>query len=385
MPQKDAVSWNAMIAGYAKHGNGEQALRLYQEMKLQGLKPNKVTFICILNACASLLAIEHGKRVHADISEARFESDVVVGSALVDMYIKCGSLVCARTVFNKMPKRNVISWTTLIGGYVKHGRSKHALKLSYKMKQEGIKPNEVTYICILNACASLADLAKGKQVHFDIIKAGYELDTKVGNALVDMYVKCANLLSAQNVFSRMLNRDTISWSTMIAGYLTFGSQDKALQLFGEMQRENVKPDDVTFINLLSVCSHVGLLNEGLALFESMTRDYGLTPRLEHYGCLVDLFGRAGRLEEADAFIKSMPIQPDASVWMALLGACKVKADIELAERISRHILKVDPQNEAVYVVLSNVYAAAGKWDAKMGVRKLMEERGVSKDPGRCWI
>ncbi|KAJ7552682.1 hypothetical protein O6H91_06G064500 [Diphasiastrum complanatum] len=385
LPLQDEVSWTALIGGYAKIGEGERALALYQQMKQEGMTPNEVTFVCALNACAGLADFERGCQIHFDVVEAGLESDVYVGATLIDMYAKCGSLWHARQVFDHLPKRSLVAWNSMIGGYSKNGMAEEALTLWQEIKSEIVRPDGVTYTCILDACASLAALGHGKLVHDEVIEFGYDSDVFVGVALVDMYAKCGSLLDACRVFEKMSHRDVVSWNAMIAAYSIHGKSREAFRLFRCMQQENVKPNDVTFVSLISVCSHLGFLDKGRHLFNSMSKDYGLSPTPHIYACMIDLFSRAGHLEEAVVFIKRMPVTPDVAQWTTLLGACKTYENLELAEVVTKNVLKLDPQNSAAYVLLSNVHAAAGRWEKKEQLRKMMRERGVQKEPGKCWI
>nr|ABK26521.1 unknown [Picea sitchensis] len=238
---------------------------------------------------------------------------------------------------------------------------------------------------ILRACASVAALEQGKQVHADIIKIGFELDVSVSNGLVDMYGKCGRIEDAQEVFSKLLEPDVASWNAMISGLAQHGCGKEAVLLFEQMLQTGVKPNQITFVVVLSGCSHAGLVDEGRNYFDSMTRDHGISPKAEHYSCMVDLFGRAGCLDEALNFINQMPVEPNASVWGSLLGACRVHGNIELAERAVEQLIELTPENPGTYVLLSNIYAAAGRWDDAGKVRKMMKDRSVKKEPGCSWI
>ncbi|KAJ7541357.1 hypothetical protein O6H91_10G055900 [Diphasiastrum complanatum] len=385
MDIRDVVSWTAMIAGYAKQQNGEESLKLFHRMKQAGIKPNKVTFVCILSACSSVRALELGKQIHFEIIEAGVEAELNVGTALVDMYAKCGDLVQAQQIFDQMPSPNVASWNAIITGYAQHKNGKKALQLWQKMKSVGLKPDVVTYVCILNSCGSLAALKQGKHVHDDVVEAGFESDNIIANALIDMYAKCGSLVSARQVFDNMPLRNVISWNAMIVGYSMHGDSEHVFHLFREMLDEDFRPDHVTFVAVLSVCSHQGLQEEGLRFFESMKKDYGLVPGLKHYGCMVDLLGRAGLLNEAFDLVKEMTLPADVALWKALLSACRVYDNLVLAERVAKHILELEPKNSAAHVLLSNIYAASNKQDEYLKLRNSMNARRVNKVPGCCWI
>ncbi|KAJ7297813.1 hypothetical protein O6H91_Y035300 [Diphasiastrum complanatum] len=362
MHEREVVSWNAMISGYAQQGLGKEALDLYEQMKEEGVQPDNVTYVVLLKACASIAALEQGKKLHSDIIKSGFESDVIVGSTLVDMYAKCGRIEDARQVFNNMHEQDLVSWTAIIAGYAQQGLGKEALDLYERMKHEGVQPDIVTYVVLLKACGSIAALEQGKQLHSDIIKRGFESDVIVGSTLVDMYAKCGCIEDARQVFNNMHERNVVSWNAIIAGYAQQGLSKEALILLEQMQREGLKPDDVTYVSVLSACSHSGLVNKGRHLFDSMCKDHGVLPAIDHYVCMVDLLGRAGFLADAEDFITKMPIQPTAVVWMTLLGAATTHDHVEIGRRAFDHVIKLEPENAAPYVLLSNIYAAASQRD-----------------------
>jgi pentatricopeptide repeat protein len=354
-------------------------------MKQEGVMPDRVLFLSILNAIASPGALQIGRQIHAQVIEAGLESDLPVANALISMYAKCGSMEDAHRIFDSMPQRNVVSWTAMISGYAQQNHSKAAIEVFSQMQREGVKPDRVTFISILDACANLAALQKGKSIHAQILKAGLDSDNGVEIALVNMYAKCGSLVHADQVFDKMLQRDVVVWTVMIVGYAQHGRGKEAIQLFEWMKREGVKPDSLTFTGLLTACSHVGLVEEGRCYFQSITQDYGITPAMQHYGSMVDLLGRAGRLDEAADFIEKMPFEADASVWGALLGACKIHCNVELAECAAKRLLVLDPDNGSWYLLLSNIYAAAGMSDKAQYMRKFMKKEGAMKDPGPSWV
>ncbi|KAJ7289005.1 hypothetical protein O6H91_Y307500 [Diphasiastrum complanatum] len=385
MSERDVVSWTAMIAGYAQNGLGKEALALYEQMKQEGMQPNNVTFVPLLKACASLAALEHGKHLHSDIIRRGFQSDEIVGSTLVDMYAKCGCTEDARELFNKMSERDVVSWNAMIAGYAQNGLGKEALALSEQMKKEGVQPDDVTFVLLLKACASLAALEQGKQLHSDIIKRGFQSDVIVGNTLVDMYSKCGCTEDARELFNNMSERDVVSWNAMIGGYAQNGLGKEALALFELMQREGTKPNEATYTCVLSACAQSRLVDEGCCVFDSMCKNHVVTPTLDHYACMVDLLGRAGCFADAELFINKMPIQPCSVVWTSLLGAARSHGDVEIGRRAFDRVVKLEPNNASPYVLLSNIYAAAGKKDELAKIRNEMKDAGVKKMPGCSWI
>eukprot|EP01018_Ginkgo_biloba_P028506 Gb_30190 [translate_table: standard] len=382
---KTVGSWNAMIAGYAQSGHANVALKLFLQMQLAGMKPDAFTIGSVLLACAHLAALQLGKEVHDYIVRNGFESDVFVGNALVAMYAKCGSMETAKRAFDKISHRNVVSWNTMIAGFTQNGNVNEALKLFRQMQMLSMKPDSITLMSVLPACSQLAALQQGKEIHCYMLKCEFELDVFVGSAIIDTYAKCGNIDGARKVFDKMLKRDAVSWTVMIAGYGMHGQGKTAITLFNEMQQVGMKPDHITFVSVLSACSHAGLVDEGWQYFYHMIQDYLITPSLEHYACMVDLLGRAGHLEEALNFIKKMPVEPDAGVWGALLGACRIHCDIKLGEHVAQRLIALEPNNAGNYVLLSNIHAAAGRWDDVAKVRALMKDRALKKNPGCSWI
>eukprot|EP01018_Ginkgo_biloba_P015301 Gb_10775 [translate_table: standard] len=455
MSVRNVVSWNAIIVGYMHNGYADKALELFYQMQYTDVESDSFTIASILSTCATLTALEQGKEIHTYMLRNGFQSDVFVGSALVDMYARCGTLEHARNVFDKMSQRDVVLWNTMIAGYAHNGQGdeasrllgqmeflgmkpdvvswtamitgyaqkgylQEALKLFHQMRLAGVKPNviswnamiagcaqhghgdealkvfrqmqlssvklnSVTIASVLSACANLAALVRGKEMHACIIRHGHESDIFAGTALVDMYARCGIIDHARRVFDQMSHRDVALWNAMIVGYAMHGNGEKALALFNHMQQAGVMPNQITFSGVLSACRHAGLVVEGWQYFDCMRHDYHITPSIEHYACMVDLLGRAGCMNEAYDFINKMPVEPDACVWGALLGACRIHCNMELAESVAERLFELEPENTGNYVLLSNIYAVSGRWDDVAKVRKLMKERGLRKRPGCSWI
>nr|KJB29340.1 hypothetical protein B456_005G095600 [Gossypium raimondii] len=294
------------------------------------LRPDKMTLVVILLACSRLGDLSLGTRIHENICDIHdIYSDVFVGNALVDMYMKCGDADSARKLFDKMPVKNVVSWNSMISGLVQQGQFKEALHLEL-----------------------------GKWVHAYIDKNQIKADGFVGNALVDMYAKCGSAEQAFGVFQGMECKDVFSYTAMIMGFAMNGEAERALDIFAEMPMVGSKPDEVTFVDVLSACSHAGMVEEGWRHFEDMSKVYNLEPQTEHYGCMVDLLGRAGLISEAEVFIANMPIEPDAFVWGALLGACSIHGKVELGEAIMKKLVAVEPVRDGAYILMSNIYSSA---------------------------
>jgi pentatricopeptide repeat protein len=416
MPERDVVTWTAMIGGYGQSGQEEHALRLFIQTLDFGVKPNQYTFGSVISACARLEVLEEGKQVHGYTIKIGLDTNAFVGSALVDMYAKCGSIDDARKVFNKMPEqnvvastamvtgyvknerveeaselfwrmpeRNVISWNAMIAGYAQNGHNEEALELFSQMRCSGNVPNQNTFPSVLSACGNLAALGKGKHVHAHIVKKAFKLSVFVGNSLVTMYAKCGNIEDARNMFDRVPERNVVTWNAVISGYAQHGEGKEALLFYEQMQKEGMGPNDVTFLCVLSACNHAGLVDEGCHYFYTMCEDHGIAARAEHYACMVDLLGRSGRLDEAEDFIKKMPLEPDAGLWKSLLGACRIHGNTVLGQHAAEQLFKLGAQHTSTYVLLSNIYAEAGRWDEVAKVRRMMKDRGVKKTPGFSWI
>lgn len=361
MLNRNVVSWNTMIAVHAQHGQGKAALELLNQMQQEGVIPDSVTFVCIFDACASCSALLDGKRLQSCMVKSKLELDVVVGTTLVNMYGKCGNLKEARMMYNRMLEKNVVSWNTMFSLYVHHDQGKDAFELFAQMQVEGVKPDKITFSCIIDACARSSALAEGEKVHLLVMDAGYQMDTVLGTALVYMYGKCGSLKDAVRVFDRISGQDIVSWTAMIAVYAQHGQANEALNLFYQMQGEGGKPDDVTLVSILTACSHSGLLDEAYYCFASMILNHAISPATEHYVCMIDLLGKAGCLNEAEIIIHCMPAADNSAAWfLSFLGACRYHIDVERGERAAKHLFEMDVDGISPYITLSNIYAAAGR-------------------------
>eukprot|EP01018_Ginkgo_biloba_P008990 Gb_03996 [translate_table: standard] len=385
MIQRDVVSWNTIIAGYAQNGYCEEALKLFHQMQLAKVKPDCLTIVSVLQVCGRAADLQQGKEVHEYIVRSRFDSDIFVRNGLIDMYAKYDSIDDARRLFDMMVERDVVSWNAMIVGYVQNGHFDQALKLFCQMGLTGMKPDSVTIVSLLCSCARLATMQQGKEIHAYINRNGFQLNIFVVNALIDMYAKCGSLYHARQLFDKMCQRDAVSWTAMIVGYGMHGHGEEALSLFHQMQQAGMKADHITLIAVLVACSHAGLVDEGWQYFNRMRQDFSITPRLEHYACMVDILGRSGHLDEAHDFIKKMPLEPNVGVWGALLGACRIHSNVELGERVAEHLFQIAPDHTGYYVLLSNIYAAAARWDGVAKVRTMIKDRGLKKNPGCSWI
>lgn len=298
---------------------------------------------------------------------------------------KLGSVDEARELFDRMPERNSVSWNAMIAGYVQCGRFKNAFELFSRMRTEGIELNKFVAASMLAACSGMGALEQGEWIHGHIERMGIELDPKLGTTIIDMYCKCGCLDKAFKVFRGLSCRGLSSWNCMIGGLAMHGLGKEAVKLFDEMMKEEVIPDDITLLNVLSACAHAGLISEGRHYFYYMVREFRIEPKMEHFGCMVDMLGRAGLLDEAKQVIQEMPMDADAGVLGALLGACKIHGNVDLGEQIGRRVIELDPLNSGRYVLLANLFASAGRWDDAAEVRRLMNDRGVNKEPGCSMI
>lgn len=415
MPVKNSISWAALISGCAQNGKNEDALELLAELHGLGTLPSVSSFTSGFFACANIGEIEKGRQLHSLAIKAGTQFNSYVNNGLITMYAKCknmrdmthvfkwmrtkdsvswNSLMAAlaqnymleeaRKVFENMPYHDVVSWTSIISAYVQVEQGDEALKLFLKMLGEGVLPNALTMTSLLSICGSLGAMKLGRQIHGLAAKLGFDLDLFVGNVLITMYFKCGSVDSFL-VFDEMAERDTVTWNSMIIGCGQHGFGREAIEFFEKMKAEGILPNHVSFLGVLTACSHGGLVNEGWQYFNSMSKDYGLMPLEGHYACIVDLLGRAGQLHEAEALIESMPIEPDSVVWSALLGACRIHQNVEIGRKVAERLFQMEPQNSGHYVLLSNIYASLQMWDEVEGVRKLMQQQGVKKEPACSWM
>lgn len=338
----------------------------------------------VVRACTSLGSHTFGRMIHAAVIKHGFQSSRPVMNSLLDMYCRCDCLPEARKFFNELSEKDLITWNTLIAAYEKSD-SREALDIFSRMESEGLSPNCFTLTSVTAACANLAILNCGQQVHGGIIRRGLERNLELCNALIDMYAKCGDITEALKIFSNMPYRNLVSWTSMMKGYGTHGYGKEAVELFDEMVRSGIRPDRVVFMAVLNACSHAGLVDEGLRYFNAMVDHYKVSPDQEIYGCVVDLLGRAGRVEEAYQLVETMPFKPDESVWGALLGACKAHKLTNLANKVACRALESEPKRVGTYQMLANIYAAEGKWGEYARVRKMMKGMGSRKEAGRSWI
>ncbi|XP_057431172.1 pentatricopeptide repeat-containing protein At4g21300 [Lotus japonicus] len=381
----DVAVCTAMISGYVLNGLNTDAISIFRWLIQEGMVPNCLTMASVLPACAALASLKLGKELHCVILKKRLEHVCQVGSAITDMYAKCGRVDLAYQFFRRTTERDSVCWNSMIANFSQNGKPEMAIDLFREMGVSGTKFDSVSLSSALSACANLPALYYGKALHGFVVRNAFTSDTFVASALIDMYSKCGKLALARCVFDLMDWKNEVSWNSIIASYGNHGCPRECLDLFHKMVEAGIHPDHVTFLVIISACGHAGLVDEGIHYFRCMTEEYRICARMEHYACMVDLYGRAGRLHEAFDTIKSMPFTPDAGVWGTLLGACRIHGNVELAKLASRHLFELDPKNSGYYVLLSNVHAGVGEWKDVLKIRSLMKEKGVQKIPGYSWI
>ncbi|XP_015573496.2 pentatricopeptide repeat-containing protein At4g14820 [Ricinus communis] len=412
MSYRDVVTWSTMINGYYQGGHFDDALQLFEEMRSSNVEPDKIVLSTIISACARAKNLGYGKEVHDLIIENNFALDshlesglislyagcgcmdmakelftnmssrnLVVSTTMVSGYLKVGRIEDARLIFNQMDEKDLICWSIMISGYAESDQPQEALHLFNEMQFLGIEPDEVTMLSVISACAHLGVLDQAKRIHMFVDKNGFGKALSVNNALIDMYAKCGCLEAARAVFEKMQIRNVISWTSMINAFAIHGDANSALNYFHQMKEENVEPNAVTFVGVLYACSHAGLLEKGQRIFASMINEHSITPKHEHYGCMVDLFGRAKLLREALHLVETMPLAPNIVIWGSLMAACQVHGEIELGEFAARQVLELDPDHDGALVLLSNICAKEKRWQDVGEVRNLMKQRGISKERG----
>jgi pentatricopeptide repeat protein len=361
MSERNVVTWNALIAGLSQHGLGDEALRCFAEMKDAGICADERTYVSVLQACGIVGCLEIGEDVDAELRRRPWlwQRNLVLGTALVDMYARCGALEKAQEVLEELPEKNPAAWSALIAGYVEHGFDDNALQCFAQMKDAGIRRSTATYISVLKACGSVGSLAIGESVAEEIPTGLLQKDGVLGTALLDMYSKCGAPRKAREVFDRLLVQDDVSWNALIAGYGQLGQADAALRAYKLMRAEGVLPNRISFVLLLSACSHSGLLEEGQALLDEMSVCCSLAPTLEHFACLVDLFGRAGHFGKMKALLDEAPSSCHAPLLQSILASCRKWKNVELGRWAFDQLVKSDFECAYAYVCMGDIYAVSG--------------------------
>jgi pentatricopeptide repeat protein len=417
-----------MVRGHGQSETPRKSIELYNRMVATEAEPDGFTYSFLLSACARAGLLREGEQVHGRVLANGYCSNLFVQTNLVNLYaagggangvgyarsvfdemdertvvswnsllagyIRCGDIDEARRIFDEMPERNVISWTTMISGCAHNGRCRQALSLFGEMRRAHVELDQVSLVAALSACAEIGNLNLGRWIHGYIEERmsvrNQPLLVSLNNALIHMYASCGVIDEAYKVFSKMPRKNTVSWTSIITGLAKLGRGEEALSVFRSMLGSGVnqvRPDEITFIGVLCACSHAGFVDEGRHLFERMNQTWGISPKIEHYGCMVDLLSRAGFLDEAYRLVETMPIRPNDAVWGALLGGCRIHKNVELASHVTQKLaVELDPGQAAGYLVLlSNVYATAERWKDVVTVRQKMVEMGVKKPPGRSWV
>ncbi|XP_044508716.1 pentatricopeptide repeat-containing protein At4g20770-like [Mangifera indica] len=378
-------SWNAMISGYSQNENHKEAIKLFREMQFRGLQPDRTTLAIILSSCSAMGFLEAGKQIHAVSQKDDFHIDNFVASGLIGVYSKCQKIELAELIFSKMPELDIVCWNSMIAGYTLNSQDREALIFFKQMRKNEMFPTQFSFATVLSCCAKLSYSFQGRQVHAQIEKDGCVNDVFVGSALIDMYCKCGDVDGARKFFDMMHGKNSVTWNEMIHGYAQNGYGDEAICLYKNMIASGEKPDDITFVAVLTACSHSGLVDAGVEIFNSMKQEHHLEPKLDHYTCMVDCLGRAGRFHEAEMLIDEMPYKDDPVIWEVLLSSCRVHSNISLAKRAAEELFRLDPKNSATYSLLVNIYSSLGRWEDLRAVRQLMNENDVVKDPGYSWI
>ncbi|KAI3686015.1 hypothetical protein L1987_79684 [Smallanthus sonchifolius] len=382
----DLGSWNAMMFGYINSGGFHKAWELFTLMHRNGEKPDEITLATMAKACAFLVSLKCGTQVHGYAFKLGVDQDLYLSSSLLDMYIKCGDMKEAHQVFEEIQSPDEISWTSMISGCVENGVENRAVVIYHKMRQSGVRPDEYTFATLIKACSCSTALEQGRQIHANAIKSNCGLDAYVSTSLIDLYAKCGNIEESYRLFKRTRVQNIVIWNAMLVGLAQYGHGKEALDLFNDLKSNtNLLPDRVTFIGVLSACSHSGLISEAYTYFDSMIKDYGIKPEIEHYSCLVDALGRGGLVKEAENLITTMPFEASGSMYRALLGACRVQGDMETGKHVATKLLEIEPFDSSAYVLLSNIYAASNQWSQVADARKTMMSKNVKKDPGFSWV
>ncbi|KAK4382466.1 Pentatricopeptide repeat-containing protein [Sesamum angolense] len=424
MKLKNVSTWNAIISLHMQTGQVERALAQFDEMKEQMLKESKLrldryTLASVLSSCANLEDIEIGKQIHAHIIRTELDTSGAVGNALISMYSKCGGVEIAqkllqkcgtstlniiaftalldgyikrgdinpaRQIFDSLQECDVVAWTAMVVGYAQNGLNNDAMELFRSMIKDGPVPNNYTLAAMLSVSSNLASINYGEQIHSIAIKLGEASSVSVSNALINMYAKAGSINCARKVFILIQQRrDSVSWTSMIMALAQHGFGEEALQLFENMLALEITPDHISYVGVLSACTHVGLVERGRRYFKMMKDVHGIEPTSSHCACMIDLFGRAGLLAEAQDFIETMPVEPDVIAWGSLLASCKVHKNVELAAIAAERMLSIEPNNSGAYSALANVYSACGKWEEAAKIRKWMKDRQVKKEQGISWL
>lgn len=379
---RDTFLWNMIIQGYANSGPHVEAVNVYDKMWLSGFCANSYTYPFVLKACGALRDGKKGQVIHGHVVKRGFDTDLFVGNALVAFYARCQEVDKSRKVFDEIPHKDIVSWNSMISGYTVNGYAEEAVMLFQAMLRDSAvcAPDNATLVAILPACAQTAAMQLGFWIHSYLIKTEMEVDAALGSGLISMYANCGHISIARDVFDRVSDKNIVVWNAMIRCYGMHGYADESLKMFSQLVEVGLQPDGVMFLCLMSTCSHAGMVAKGRELFARM-EDYAVKKTEEHYACMVDILGRAGYLDEAVALIKAMPVQAGKNVYGALLGACRIHNNIELAEEAAERLFVLDPNNAGRYIILTKMYEDAERWEDAARLRKLLREKNIRKPIG----
>ncbi|XP_068640781.1 pentatricopeptide repeat-containing protein At1g15510, chloroplastic-like [Aristolochia californica] len=383
----NSVSYNSIIAGFAENMQFDRGLELFKLMNKNGFLPDRFTFAGVFGICTGMENLHGGVQLHCEAIKLGLHASPFVGNVILTMYSKCSSLDEAAKVFESIEGKDVISWNTFITSCTQFGEHFKALKVFVEMQKGsyGLEHDDFTLTSALAACASLASIHYGRQIHGHLIRTRVDLDAGVSNALVNMYAKCGLIKLAESVFDNMSHHNVVSWNTLIFGFGNHGDGRRSVELFEKMKVTGITPDSVTFVGLLIACNHAGLMEEGQAYFDSMEPQYGITPKVEHICCIIDLLGRAGRLEEAEGYLNAFPHGDDLVILGSLLSACLLHGSVNVGQRVGQRILELEPGSSSPYVLLSNLYASDGKWEDVAEARRMLKGSPVKKVAGHSLI
>lgn len=385
MPERTLVSWNTIIGTLTRNGDAEEALFMFREMHREGSQFSEFTISGVLCASAAKLAVTECKQLHAFATKVLVESNVFVATGLLDVYAKCNLIEDARRVFYSMSEKNDVTWTSMVVGLIRNEHYKEALSFFQESHRAGLEYNQFTVSSVVSACAALAALIEGNQLHAVVWKSNFNSNIYVASSLLDLYAKCGMINEAYLVFSTTEEKNVVLWNTMISGFARHGKGLEAMILFEKMQQTCLFPTEVTYVSVLSACGHMGLVERGRKYFDMITEVHNLSPNVFHYSCMVDILGRRGLIHEAKDLIDEMPFDATASMWGSLLASCKAFGNVELAEIAAKHLFEMEPTNAGNHVLLTNTYAAQGKWDMVALTRKHLKESEVKKERGKSWI
>ncbi|XP_049394381.1 pentatricopeptide repeat-containing protein At4g33990-like [Solanum stenotomum] len=384
--KKDLVSWRSMIHGCVANGCFNEALSLFSEMRYCCFELDEGVIREVIGALSQLDEIKIGQCFHSFALKQGFLGCVSVVTALLHMYGGFGDIESARSLFDPLKSKDLVAWSTMIAAYAQSECPTNALDIYRQMQSANEKPNEIIYVSLIQACSSIAAEVIGEGVHAQVIKLGNTSNAFLISSLIDMYCRFGCISQGQAIFSECPNIDLICWSSMINGYGINGHGNEALQCFSDMLNSGIKPNDVVFVSVLSACSHCGLEYEGWNWFHAMEEQFGVTPKLAHYACMVDILSRQGNIEEAFEFVNNMPIEPDKRIWGTLLAGCrKTRVSVEISETISKQLIALDPENTSYFDILSNLYAEQGRWKDVKQLRQLKDEKNLKKEMGYSLI